>query len=137
MAITRGLEEGGLDVDCLNIKDVELEELEKSELIGIGSPTHFRRPSKSMREFLSEMKNIQLINKNTFAFETKPIFTMAGSAGNKINKTLKRLKMNIIHPIITGVVMDIEGPLEDDTLPKMEKHGLEIAKKLIDQRKDY
>jgi hypothetical protein len=40
------------------------------------------------------------------------------------------MKMKIDHPIITGVVLDKEGPLENKTLERIEQIGLELSDKL-------
>ncbi len=130
LAISRGLEAGGVWVDCLSINEFDLNDLSDYEIIGIGSPTHFRRPSKVVREFLTLIKPIKLHNKYGFAFETKAMFTLAGSAGNKIYSVLKKKKLKLLRDVITGVVTEDVGPLKENTLSKMEQIGIELAENL-------
>jgi flavorubredoxin len=130
LALNRGLEAGGLYVDSLSIEDFGTTELSNYDLIGIGSPTHMRGISKPMKLFLSKMKRFKLKNKKGFIFETKASFLLSGSAAKKILRYFKMMKVKLVFPIITGIVLGKEGPLEDNTLTKMEEIGLEIAEKL-------
>ncbi len=127
LTLGRGLEAGGLLVDAMHIKDFKKDKLEKYDIIGIGGPTHMHGTSKSMKSFLSTIKHQKLLNKKGFVFETKASFPMAGSAAKKILAKLKKMKVKLVYPKITGIVSEREGPLEEGTLIKMEQIGLEIA----------
>jgi flavorubredoxin len=129
-ALSRGLEAGGIQVDSKHVQGFNIGRLRNYGTIAIGGPTHMRGLSKPMKKFLSSLRKSRIGSKNAFAFETKALFTMAGSAGKKIIKNLKKMKLKIVYPLITGIVLGKEGPLEKDTLNKMEKTGLEIAEKL-------
>lgn len=130
MSINRGLEAGGLHVDTLSIQDFDTSELKNYSIIGIGGPTHMRGLSKPMKIFLSKIKRTKLKSKKGFAFETKASFSLSGSAGRKIIRSLKKMKIEVSYPIITGIVIGKEGPLEENTLSKMEEIGIDIAEKL-------
>jgi flavorubredoxin len=130
MSLSRGLEAGYIYVDCISIHDFDIKELINYDLIGIGGPTHFHGASKQIKLFLSKIKHLRFENKYGFAFETKADFKLAGSAGKKIKKYLKKIGVKIIHPIIAGIVLDKEGPLEQSTSMTMEKIGLSISEKL-------
>ncbi len=127
MALSRGLEAGGFMVDCSSIQNFNLDDLRAYHLIGLGAPTHFRRPSKQMRRFLTQFKRLLLRDKKGFAFETKARMFFAGSAGNRISKTLVKMKVRVLYPIVSGIVINREGPLEEDTLSRMESVGIEIS----------
>jgi len=116
--------------DCISIQDFDIKMLKNYNLIGIGGPTHFYGGSKSMKRFLSKLRHCRLENKRAFAFETKESFRLAGSAAKRIIRRLKKMKIKIIRPYITGIVLNKEGPLRDNTLSKMEKIGLDIAEQL-------
>ncbi|MFX1480226.1 MAG: flavodoxin domain-containing protein [Promethearchaeota archaeon] len=130
MSLSRGLEAGNLYVDCSSIQDFKIHEIENYDAVGIGGPTHFHGMSKSMRSFLKIIKKKRMENKLGFAFETKGDFHLAGSAGKKIMRYLKRMKLRIIYPPISGIVLNKEGPLEDRTLNNIEQIGLRISEKI-------
>ncbi|MFW9828410.1 MAG: flavodoxin domain-containing protein [Candidatus Thorarchaeota archaeon] len=130
ISLDRGLEAGGLHVDSLSIQDFDIRELDSYDIIGIGGPTHMRGLSKPMKQFLSKIKRIKLKNKKGFVFETKASFPLSGSAAKKILKYFKMMKIEVLYPIITGIVVGKEGPLEGNTVSKMEEIGLDIADKL-------
>ena len=130
MALSRGLEAGNFYVDCSSILSADLGEMINYDVIGIGGPTHFRGSSKEMKSFLRRIKHLKMEKKRGFVFETRGDFRFAGSAANKIMKILKRMKLKIIYPVITGLVLDKEGPLQYKTLERVEQIGLELSDKL-------
>jgi len=130
MSLSRGLEAGAVLVDSRSIQDIDISELKNYDVIGIGGPTHFHGASKYMKSFLSKLKHVRLESKAGFAFETKADFWLAGSAAKKIIRHLKKMRIKLIHPTITGIVLDKEGPLEDSTSNTMEQIGIKISEKL-------
>jgi flavodoxin len=130
MSLSRGLEAGGLYVDSNSIEDFDIEKLNYYNIIGIGGPTHYHGASKNMKLFLNKIKHLKLQGKCGFAFETKGEFRLAGSAAKRITRYLNKIKIEIIHPTITGIVLDQEGPLKDATLDLMEQVGLNISDKV-------
>ena len=127
LSLSRGLEAGGFFVDAKHVGEFSVNKLEKYDVIGIGGPTHFHGASKSMKSFLSQIKRQKQLDKKGFAFETRVASPWAGSAAKKILRTLKRMKVKRVYPKITCIVTGREGPLEEGTINKMEKIGLEIA----------
>ena len=134
MSLSRGLEAGGLYVDSSPIKDFDSGEIKNYDIIGVGGPTHFHGASKQMKLFLKRIRHLKMENKYGFAFETKADFRLAGSAAKRIRRNLKKMKLNIIYPTITGIVLDKEGPLQENTLYMMEKVGLDISNKIINSK---
>jgi flavodoxin len=130
MALSRGLEAGGIYVDSKFVSDCKPDELEDYDIIGIGGPTHFHGISKSIKLFLSKLEKIELKNKTGFAFETKAEVPLAGSAGKKIMKSLKKMDLKIIDVNISGKVLEKEGPLVESTLKAMEQLGITISEKI-------
>jgi flavodoxin len=127
MSLSRGLEEGGLHVDCKTIINVDFEDLGNYNAIGIGGPTHFHGASKNMKTFLRNLKKYDLRNKLGFAFDTRADFRLAGSANKRIARYLKKVGLMVVYPSISGIVLGNQGPLEDGTLIIMEKTGLAIS----------
>jgi flavorubredoxin len=130
MSLTRGLESGGVYVDVIPIQEFKISEINNYKLIAIGGPTHFHGASKQMKSFLSKIKHLRLKNKLGFAFETKADFKFSGSAAKHIVRSLKKMKIRLIQPIITGIILNKEGPLEDSTSSSMEQIGLIISEKM-------
>ncbi|MFX1308813.1 MAG: flavodoxin domain-containing protein [Promethearchaeota archaeon] len=130
MSLSRGLESGGLYVDSSSIQDFDTRELKNYDVIGIGGPTHFHGASKKMKSFLNKIKNLKMEDKYGFAFETIADFRLAGSAAKRITRYLRKIKLKIIHPTITGVVLAKEGPLQETTSEMMELIGLHISDKV-------
>jgi len=130
MSLNRGLEAGGLYVDSSPIQDFDIEELKNYDMIGIGGTTHFHGASKQMKLFLKRIKHLKMVDKYGFAFETKADFRLAGSAAKRIIKYLKSMKLKIIYPTITGIVLGKEGPLQETTSDMMEQIGLNISDKV-------
>ncbi|MFX1469979.1 MAG: flavodoxin domain-containing protein [Promethearchaeota archaeon] len=130
MSLSRGLEAGGIYVDCYFIQDLDLTSITNYDVIGIGGPTHFHGASKPIKSFLKKIYHIKIEKKYAFAFETKADFKLAGSSAKRITRYLKKMKMKIVHPPITGIVLDKEGPLKENTSDVMEQIGLRISDKL-------
>ncbi|NVM36494.1 MAG: hypothetical protein HWN81_12935 [Candidatus Lokiarchaeota archaeon] len=130
MLLSRGLEAGGLQVDSSFIQDFDIKILKNYDVIGIGGPTHFHGASKKMKRFLKGTKHLKMENKYGFAFETKADFRLSGSAAKRITRYLKKMKLKIIHPTITGIVLDKQGPLQEAISDKMVQFGLNISDKV-------
>ena len=135
MSLSRRLESGGLYVDSRPIQDFNTVELKNYDIIGFGAPTHFHSASKRMKLFLKGIKYLKMEDKYGFAFETKVNFRLAGSAAKWIMRYLKKMKLKLIHPIITGIVLDKEGPLKETTSDKMEQVGLYISDRVNNDNK--
>ncbi|MFX1451968.1 MAG: flavodoxin domain-containing protein [Promethearchaeota archaeon] len=130
MSLSRGLEAGGINVDCYFIQDFDLTLISNYDVIGIGGPTHFHGISKGIKSFLKKIIHNNLEKMLGFAFETKTDFKLAGSSAKRIIKYLKIMKMKIICPPITGIVLNKEGPLKEQTSDFMEQIGLKLSDKL-------
>jgi flavodoxin len=131
IALSRGLEAGGLNVDTMPIESFDQNTLNAYDIIGIGGPTHFHGVSKKMRSFLSKLEKTRLENKAGFVFETKADFLLSGSAAKKIMRSLQGMKLNIMQAPITAIVLGKEGPLADSTLRNMEQVGISISENNI------
>ena len=69
-------------------------------------------------------------SKKAFAFDTKYKSRWAGSAGKRIEKTLKRLGMSIVKPHSSAIVTGGEGPLDEGMEEKFERIGVEIVESI-------
>ena len=83
-ALESGLRESGIQTACLGVKEVAVGSLLQYDLICIGGPTHYRKASESMQEFLESLRSEELSGRLAFAFDTKRDSFMAGSAAKDI-----------------------------------------------------
>ncbi|MHA3963503.1 MAG: flavodoxin family protein [Candidatus Thorarchaeota archaeon SMTZ1-45] len=135
MSLARGIEELGIEVDCMSIGEVDINEIPKHDLIAIGSPTHMIRPSKEMKEFLNQLRNIELRGLFGFSFDTRnesrmnkrSLLVLENSAARSIEGMMKRLKMKIIKPRVSSIVHGREGPLDIGAEEKFHQIGREIG----------
>jgi len=128
-ALAKGLEESGVDVNCVPIDAVELDKLSGYDLLIVGGPTQNLGASKPMQAFLERLKNVAgLSGKKAFALDTKYKSRFAGSAGAKIEGKLKDLGMTIIKPHASAFVKGKEGPLEEGSEATFQQLGAELAK---------
>lgn len=105
-ALTRGIKMHGVEVECINVNDAAINNLEQYNLIAVGAPTHFLRASKPMKEFLSRLEGASrnLAGKYGFAFDTRYDSFMAGSAAKYIEKRLDKIGLQIIKPRTSAIV---------------------------------
>ncbi len=129
-ALAEGMKKHGVNVDCIKIGEVDISKLGDYDLLAIGGPTHAFGLSKPMKDFLKELENVKLGGKRAFAFDTKYKSRLAGSAGKRIEKKLKKLRMTIVKSHISAIVKGGEGPLEDGTEETFKQIGADIAKSL-------
>ena len=109
-ALTRGIQKHNVEVKCISVKDVELDDLGKYDLIAIGAPTHFLTASKSMKELLLRLESSYSNSAVTygFAFDTRYDSFFAGSAVKYIEKKLEKIGLRIIRPRSSAIVREVK-----------------------------
>jgi flavodoxin len=125
-SLASGMNERGIEVDCVKVGDVQINKLTEYNLIAIGGPTHGFGMSKPIKEFIEKFNHIDLRDKKAFAFDTKNRGRW-GSAAKGIEKRLKGIGMNIVKPCDSAIVMGLKGPLQDDMERKFKQIGAELA----------
>jgi len=126
-ALARGMEKGGVKVDCVKADEVDVNKLGEYDFLAFGSPTHAFGTSKPMKTFLEKLKSVNLKGKKAFAFDTKFKSWLAGSAAKGIEKRLRGFGMIIVKPYASAIVKGSEGPLAEGMEESFEKVGSEIA----------
>jgi flavodoxin len=126
-AVASGMDEQGIDVDCVKVEEVQIDKLKEYDLLAIGGPTHGFGMSKPMKEFIEKLEHVDLRDKNAFAFDTKNSSRFWGSAAKGIEKRLKRIGMNIVKPHGSAIVKGLKGPLQDGMDEKFKQIGAELA----------
>jgi flavodoxin len=129
-ALAKGLEDSGIEVDTTWSDLVKFDELSKYDLLAVGGPVHAWNVTNPIKTFLDRLKNVEGLNgKKAFAFDTKMSRSgLAGSAGGKIEGSLKGLGLKIVKPHATAVVKGNEGPLEEGAEETFNQIGVELAK---------
>ena len=105
------------------------------DLIAIGGPTHKIGISKDMKMFLKGLENTKLKNIKGFSFDTrihskmnkKSWLMFENSAARRIERKLKKMKVKIIKPRESAIVLGREGPLEDGVEKKFVQIGRELG----------
>lgn len=127
-ALAVGLQSGGIDTDIAKVSEVKYDELEKIDLLCVGTPVHAWNISKPAKDFLERLKGFEgLSGKKAFAFDTKFKSRLAGSAGGKIEKKLKGLGFAIAESARSAIVLGNEGPLEEGAEGTFRQIGEELA----------
>lgn len=130
--LARGMKKNGANVDCLEVREVDVNKLNKYDFLAVGGPTHMLSISGKMKEFLEKLKTVDIEGKKGFCFDTRVksrfnTFDLNGAA-KRIEKKLKKMKVEMIKPHKSAIVEGREGPLEEGTEEKFEKIGAELAK---------
>jgi flavodoxin len=129
-ALAKGLEDGGVYVDCVRVEAAKFDEFNGYDLLVVGGPVHAWSASKPIKAFLERLKSVEgLSGKKAFALDTKMSRSrLAGSAAGKIEGKLKSLGLTIIKPHASAVVKGRKGPLEEGAEETFKQLGAELAK---------
>ena len=134
-SLATGLESGGAEAEVAKVDEVKFDELNKADMLCIGTPVHGWNASKPIREFLERLASVEGLNcKRAFAFDTKMKSRLAGSAGGKIEKRLRDLGLTVVRPSESAIVMGREGPLEEGAEERFKQMGVELAKLMQSQQ---
>jgi flavodoxin len=119
-ALARGLEKGGVKVDCFKADDFNVDRLVDYDFLAVGGPTHRRGVSESMKAFLEKLGSVDSGGKKAFAFDTRRRHWLAGSAGEEIESSLKRLGMSIVKPYSSAIIFEEEKGRKQESESKEE-----------------
>ena len=133
--LARGIEESGIEVNCMHIDDIKIDQILEYDLLAIGGPTHMINVSKPMRAFLKRLSTIDLRGKSGFSFDTRVVsrmnsrrwFILENSAAKRIESSMKKMKMSIIRGRESAIVGGREGPLESGAEDAFVGIGREIG----------
>ncbi len=134
-ALARGMEKQGVEVDCVRVDEVEVDKLVEYDLLAIGGPTHMLGMSEPMKGFMNRLKVVNIGGTKGFAFDTrnesrmnkKSWFMLENSAARRIEGKMKSMKVKIVRPRESALVIGGEGPLAEGMEEAFEQIGAEIA----------
>jgi flavodoxin len=126
-AIAAGLAGGTL---ALPLKTAGAEELDKSDLLVIGSPVNNGRPSQSMQTYLKSVKRETAAKLKVAAFDTRlksRLATILGNAASRITEQFKELGSKVIAEPEGFIVKGQKGPLADGEINRATRWGKDLA----------
>ncbi|MHA1958420.1 MAG: flavodoxin family protein, partial [Candidatus Thorarchaeota archaeon] len=96
--LAMGIEESGIEVDCMHIDDIKINQMSDYDFLAIGGPTHMINVSKPMRAFLDRLSTIDLRGKFGFSFDTRVVsrmnsrrwFILENSAAKRIESRMRK-----------------------------------------------
>jgi len=131
--IAETLQEEGMEVDSLYIKDADKTTVKNYGCLIAGGPTMAFRASTGIMQFLSGLPDKEFSGKRATAFDTQIQSRMSGNATKAIEKKLRNLDFAIVKPPLVAYV---EGKDKDQwqlktgELEKTKNWAQELAKAL-------
>ena len=96
-------------------------ELESTDLLIVGSPTHGGRPTPAVQDFLNKIPKLSLQGINVAAFDTRSQAKLAkvfGNAAGRIARNLEKKGGNLIASPEGFLVTGTKGPLKEGELER-------------------
>jgi len=130
--IVSGLREvKALDVAISDIEKVDIDGVADFDVILIGAPNHFGRPSRKITKFIEKLGKLDLEGKQVAVFDTY--------LGKDFEKAVKKMEerinnktsLQIITPGLSIRVEDMKGPVTEGELHKSKEFGKKIAIQLM------
>jgi len=127
--ITEAIRTGGeIETNLSFVEDVDVGKIPKYDIIVIGSPNHYSKPSKKTSEFIKKLESLDLEGRKVAAFDTC-LKKQEGRAFGRIEKEIREIVpgAQLISPGLSILVSGVKGPILDGELPKCEDFGRRIA----------
>jgi NAD(P)H dehydrogenase (quinone) len=112
-----------------NVEEFDLNKEVAYDLILIGTPNHYGKPTKSIKKLIQNLPNSSL-KVNSFAVFDTYMFKDYEKAVKKMEKKIDELLPNL-NKISAGLsirVAKTKGPILDEELPKCKDFGIKLAK---------
>jgi len=95
-AMYDALKKEDIDVSVKQVDNAKKDDIIKSDILIVGSPTKAWKSSPKMQRFFSQFSNYDFRTKSAAAFGLMEKHFLAGSASRNIAKFLKMLRFNVI-----------------------------------------
>ncbi|MDD5551746.1 MAG: flavodoxin family protein [Candidatus Pacebacteria bacterium] len=122
--------EMGENAKVVSVADFDIEDLEGTNLLIVGSPINGFRPTEKINKFLANLAKNQLKGIKAASFDTRVKLFIHGDAAKKISKKLKDAGAEIIVEPQAFYVKGKEGPLLAGEIEKAKNWAREIKSKL-------
>ena len=125
-----------IEIELVELKDVNLKQLDEFDTILIGSPNHIGSPTRSMQKFIDKLSKSKIENKKGAVFDTY----MASDFEKAVKKMEKQIGakvpgLTLVAPGLSIRVDGTKGPVTDGELPKCEEFGVRIANEVAEKTK--
>jgi menaquinone-dependent protoporphyrinogen IX oxidase len=112
-----------------NVEDIDLNIQEEYDLILIGSPNHYGKHTKPIKNFIKNLENSSLKSKAYAVFDTY-MFKDFEKAVKKMEKQISRFMPSMTKKSsgLSIRVAATKGPIKDEELPKCKEFGTKLAK---------
>ncbi|MFX1481032.1 MAG: flavodoxin family protein [Promethearchaeota archaeon] len=117
------------DITVENVENINLNKEEDYDLIVIGSPNHYGKPTKPIKNFINTLPNSSLKGKAFAVFDTY-MFKDYEKVVKKMEKKIIQLMPNLTKAS-SGLSIRVEatkGPIKEEELPKCKEFGLKLKK---------
>lgn len=131
--IAEGVREGGeIETTVSLMEDFDVEKIMKYDILVIGAPNHYSKPSEKALSFIKELVGLDLVGKRVAAFDTC-LRKQEGRAFGRIEREIREIAPGAqpITPGLSILVGGTKGPILDGELPKCEEFGKRIADSVI------
>lgn len=121
-----------LDGDAIPVGKVTDKDLEKADLLIVGSPINGWKPTVKIIEFLQSLGDHLLTGKKAASFDTRVKMFLHGDAAGRISRELKNAGATIIATPQGFIVSGTQGPLFDGETKKAELWAKSLKRVLQD-----
>jgi flavorubredoxin len=130
--IVSGLREvKSIDVTISDVDKVDIDGIADFDVILIGAPNHFGRPSRKIIKFIDKLGKLGLEGKQVAVFDTY--------LGKDFEKAVKKMEerindktsLKLITPGLSVRVGGMKGPVTEEELQKSKEFGKKIATQLL------
>ena len=128
-AIAQGINQvPGVEIVVTKVDTVDLSQIDKFDVILIGSPNHIGGPTRAIKKFIDSLGKLKLEGKRGAVFDTY--------TGTDFEKAVKKMEkqiaekvagLKLITPGFSIRVNATKGPVTDGELPKCKEFGIKIA----------
>jgi flavodoxin len=119
---------GGMKTDLGFMDDVDVTKIPEYDILVIGSPNHYSKPSKKASEFMKKLEGLDLEGKKVAAFDTC-LRKQEGRTFGRIEKHVREIApgARFVTPGLSILVGGSKGPILEGELLKCEEFGRRIA----------
>ncbi|HMA61107.1 MAG TPA: flavodoxin family protein [bacterium] len=129
------------DTNCLQVKDVKLEQLQDLKILIVGSPTRKFSPTGAIKKFLKKIPADNLANVKVAAFDTRIspeeigsgflsfLVKIFGYAAKPIARKLQKKGGDLVIEPQGFIVTGTKGPLKEGEIERATKWAKEILVK--------
>ena len=126
-----------IEIELVELKDVNLDQVDEFDTILIGSPNHVGSPTRGIRKFIDKLSKSKIENKKVAVFDTYMASDFE-KAAKKMEKQIgaKVPGLTLLAPGLSIRVDGMKGPVTDGELLKCVEFGLRIANEAGEKTRD-